>query len=492
MLKSVLSTSKILFNPYNPTNPNSNKKPMTSSPLLDIFKHLTKQDRKALHDFVNSPFHNKREDVILLFQYLDKNAETPLKLKKEAVFSHVFPTEKTYNDKTMRYAMSFLLKCIQQYLIYNDLEISGLDSGKRLNRALRLRGADKAYQKVLGGNFQQLETQPLRHAEFHLQSFQLQLEEYQYRHQKQRTGELRLQEISDSLTDFYVTELLRQACVMHSHKSVSQKSYNQLFLDTVLEKIESGAYTYPPSVSAYFHAYKALTGSSQLADFQILKTIIIEKSYLFPLNEIRDLYLLAINFCIKKLNTGERNFEIEALDLYKNGLQNGAILDNKTLSPFTYKNVMMLALKHGEFEWTEQFLQDFKKYLPVAERENLFKYNFALFHFRQKDYPKAMQLLQEVTLKEVLYNLDARRVLMRIYYELGEYAALDSLLESFTVFLHRHTDLGYHKTSYQNLIKFVKKLRQIDIKNEALKAQLRLEIDNTVELTERDWLLEQL
>ena len=465
---------------------------MIASPLLDIFKHLIKQDRRALQDFVNSPFHNKREEVILLFEYINKNLDTPLNLKKETVFKHVFSTVKTYDDKTMRYAMSFLLKCIQQYLMYNELENKDLDSKILLNRALRLRGADKAYQKTLTENLQELETQPLRHADFHLQKFKLQLEEYDYRHQKQRGGELRLQDISDSLTDFYVTELLRQACVMHSHESVTQKSYNQLFLNIVLEKIESGDYVSPPSVLAYFHAYKALTDGSQLADFQILKNIIIHDGHLFPKNEIRDLYLLAINFCIKKLNSGERIFETEALDLYKNGLQNGAILENKMLSPFTYKNVMMLALKHGEYAWTEQFLHDFKKNLPERERENLFKYNFALFHFRQKDYPKAMQLLQEVTLKDVLYNLDARRVLMRIYYELGEYAALDSLLESFTVFIHRQKDLGYHKNSYQNLIKFVKKLLQIDWGNEGLKAQLKLEIDNTLELTERDWLLDQL
>jgi hypothetical protein len=153
---------------------------------------------------------------------------------------------------------------------------------------------------------------------------------------------------------------------------------------------------------------------------------------------------------------------------------------------------MMLALKHGEHVWAEQFLLDFKKYLPERERENLFKYNFALFHFRQKNYPKAMQLLQEVTLKEVLYNLDARRVLMCIYYELGELTALDSLLESFTVFLHRQKDLVYHKNNYQNLIKFVKKLLVIDLKNAVLTAQLRQEIEETKELTERDWLLAQL
>jgi tetratricopeptide (TPR) repeat protein len=151
-----------------------------------------------------------------------------------------------------------------------------------------------------------------------------------------------------------------------------------------------------------------------------------------------------------------------------------------------------LAVKKGEFEWAEQFLQDFKKYLPARERENLFKYNLAMFYFRRNDYPKAMQLLQEVTLKDVLHNLDARRVLMRIYYELGEFDALDSLLESFKIFLHRQKDLSYHRQSYLNLIKFVKKLLQTNLLDKKEREILRGQILETTELTERDWLLGQL
>ena len=124
--------------------------------------------------------------MILLFEYINKNLDAPLNLKKETVFTHVFPTLKTYNDKTMRYAMSFLLKCIQDYLIYSELKNKDLESQIRLNKALRLRGANKSYEKALAENYQFLEAQPLRHADFHLQKFKLQLEEYDYRHQKKR------------------------------------------------------------------------------------------------------------------------------------------------------------------------------------------------------------------------------------------------------------------------------------------------------------------
>jgi hypothetical protein len=479
---------------------------MLGSELLDIFKCLTKQDRRELHDFVRSPFHNKREDVIRLFEYLDKylkEGPSVFLLKKESknittvfikenVFKAVFVDVKNYDDKQLRYTMSFLLKCIRHFLIYKELTINELNNEIALNRALRQRGADKIFEKNIQQSFLFFENQNLRHADFYFYKYRLQMVEYEYLHRRQRGGELHLQEISDSFDDFFMVEILRLACAMKAHQGISQRTYNLSFLEEVLTKIEKGDYKPTPSVFAYYFAYKTLSNNAQSTDFQSLKDFIVEKGSIFPQTEIRDLTLVAINFCIKKLNSGEREYEQQALDLYKNGLKTGSFLESGELSSYTYTNVMLLAVKKGEFEWAEQFLQDFKKYLPARERENLFKYNLAMFYFRRNDYPKAMQLLQEVTLKDVLHNLDARRVLMRIYYELGEFDALDSLLESFKIFLHRQKDLSYHRQSYLNLIKFVKKLLQTNLLDKKEKELLKAQIESTTELTERDWLLGQL
>jgi hypothetical protein len=488
---------------------------MLGSELLEIFKCLTKQDRRELHDFVRSPFHNKREDVILLYEYLNKNfKEGPSVFqdnehknlgsvfKKENVFKAVFVDVKNYDDKQLRYTMSFLLKCIRQFLVYKDLTVNELNNEIALNRALRQRGADKIFEKNIQQSFLFFENQNLRHADFYFYKYRLQMVEYEYLHRRQRGGELHLQEISDSFDDFFMVEILRLACAMKAHQGISQRTYNLSFLEEVLTKIEKGTYAPTPSpqsagftsstVLAYYFAYKTLSNNAQSADFQSLKNFIVEKGSIFPQIEIRDLTLVAINFCIKKLNSGERQYELEALDLYKSGLEKGSFLENGELSPYTYKNIMMLSVKNNEFEWSEQFLHNFKKYLPARERENLFKYNLALFYFRKNEYAKAMQLLQEVTLKDALYNLDARRVLMCIYYELGEFDALDSLLESFKIFLHRQKDLSYHRQSYLNLIKFVKKLLQTNLLDKKEREILRGQILETTELTERDWLLGQL
>jgi hypothetical protein len=497
-------------------------KTMQSTPLFQLLKALTKSDRRDLAKFLRSPFHNTREDVVLLFDFFEENVEQNTTiddeksekgdsreggtgssvysaflseksdvLTKQAAHQFIFSENEPFDDATIRYAMSFLLKLTKQFLIHKELKDNDLQQDVLLAKALRKRGAIKTLEKHLEQTTTVLSNTTVQNGAFHLLDFQLQLEIFEHRHRRRDAADLNLQALSDGLNQFYATELLRWACVQFSHSSLSKVAYEQPFLTAVLEKIGDGTFKGDPSVSAYFFAYRALK-FSQEADFQQLKTTIIENAAVFPPAEIRDLYLLAINVCIKKLNSGDNAYAAAALDLYRNGLSNGALLDDGVLSPYTYKNVANLAIKIGETTWATDFLNDFKGKLPIKERENLFRYNLANLHFRKNDYPKAMELLRDVQLKEALQNLDARRMLLRMYYETGEFAALDSLLESFKTFIHRQKNLGYHRENYLNLVKLTRKLLQTDVKNRKEADKLRKEIDATTALTERDWLLSQI
>jgi hypothetical protein len=247
------------------------------------------------------------------------------------------------------------------------------------------------------------------------------------------------------------------------------------------------------AVLAYFHAYQSLSKDddavAQYAHFQELRTILEHNWQQFPADEMHGLYLLAINFCIKKINRGDRQFEREVLGIYKIGLENRLLFENNQLSPYTYKNAMMAALKVGEMGWASQLLDDYKPFLASNDREMIYKYNKALYFFRNNDYNSAMQLLQTVNLKEVLFNLDARRLLARIYFELKENTALDSLIDNSKIYLHRQKDIGYHREMYLNFFKILENLLKIDPKNRDI---LRGPIEATKYLAEREWLLEKL
>ena len=173
-------------------------------------------------------------------------------------------------------------------------------------------------------------------------------------------------------------------------------------------------------------------------------------------------------------------------------MNNNILLENGVLPHYTYKNILMAALKSEEYEWAENFLNEFKKNLPEQDRENIYNYNLAIYYFRIGNYDEAMTLLQIVNLNDVLYNLDARRLLARIYFEKNEFQVLQSHIESSKVYLHRHKDIGYHHDMYVNFFRFLEKLQKISLRDAKAKTILRGEITNTQLLAEREWLIQKL
>jgi hypothetical protein len=464
---------------------------MQSSQLLELVKSLSKHDMRELRKVVRSPYFNQREDVIQLFDFIEKSLSTKAPdFSKEKVFKTLFSNKK-YDDVSMRQIMSYLLKIIEKYLITEGVFENNTTQQLHMINALKKRNSDKLVEKQLKDSLIEIENKEYKNAMYHYAKYQISVEEHDYRGKKKREADLSLQALSDELDYFYMSERLRIACLMYAHKTVSKHNYIQPLLDFTLEQVSS-LKDAPPSVLAYYHTFKALTEPENELHFKELKIIIVEKGHFFTENERRDLYVLATNYCIKRLNNGEKPYGKEALELYRARLDNNVLLENGILPAYSYKNILMLALKSEEFEWAEHFLYDFKQYLPEKERENIFNYNLAIFYFRTGKYPDAMMLLQKVNLNDVLYNLDARRLLARIYYETHEDNALHSLIESSKVYLHRQKDIGYHHDMYANYFRFLEKMMKIDLKKAESRKILRGEVEGTQLLAEREWLMERL
>ncbi len=183
----------------------------------------------------------------------------------------------------------------------------------------------------------------------------------------------------------------------------------------------------------------------------------------------------------------------QAFELYQSGLENKALFENGILSQFTYKNATTAGIMAGHSAWVRQFLEDYKPFLHPRERHHAYVYNLAVYYFRLRDYEQAMTLLRDANLgDDSLTNLDARSMLVRIYYERGYTEALESLLDSFSAYLRRRTDIGYHKANYENLIRFVRQMLRRFPLTAAVKAKIREEAVATQQLAERGWLMQQL
>jgi hypothetical protein len=293
----------------------------------------------------------------------------------------------------------------------------------------------------------------------------------------------------DELSTYFAAEILRHACASRMHETLTRRSYNFSMLPAVLDAVEAGVFSDSPAVQLFFHTYRTLEGSE--AHFATLRGLMDEQWGNFDANEMRGIYLLAINFCIKKMNAGASQYIREAFDLYRTALERGLLNENGYLTSPTFKNIIRVATALGETTWAEEFLTRHKSLLHPRERENTWRYNRAFFFFQQAEYAQVLPLLQTVELNDRLNNFDARRMLLRSYYELGELQALDSLLDSFATYIRRQKDLGYHRENYLNLVRFVKKLLNTNRLDKKAMTALRAEITETQLVAEKKWLLDK-
>ena len=100
--------------------------------------------------------------------------------------------------------------------------------------------------------------------------------------------------------------------------------------------------------------------------------------------------------------------------------------------------------------------------------------------------------MQEVDFKDHLFNLAAKVIQMKIYFESEELDILDSHLDAMQMYILRKKVIGYHKTNYKNIIKMTRKLLKIKPGDFSAKNILKDEINNAEILTEKKWLLNQL
>ncbi len=466
---------------------------MHSSRLLIIFQQLSIKEIRALDKFVNSPFHNQRKDVVLLFDYLKQwrqnEANTPI--DKPAVFPKVF-SDLAYEEKKIRYTMSFLYQLVKDFLAIQSFQSNKIDQQIAVIQSFRQKGVNKLFEQELKLTNALLEKSTLRHQDYYFQNYQLQNEQYLYTTSQTRGKTAGLVEYATHLDHFFIINKLRQNARALSHKTLDTSEFEPDFSKEILNYLRQFDLDKHPAIAIYFHCYQILAAENALPYFRKLRELMSLHPLSFPPREWQDIYTFALNYCIKRLNAQERAFGQEAFELYKEGLKQGIFLENGILSRFNYKNIVALGLGVKAFDWVKQFLETYRPFLEKKYQESTYFYNLAMLHYRTENFDEAMVLLQKVKSKDVLNNLDTRRILACIYYDKGEFDALHSLLDSFQNYLYRKKGLGYHRRVYLNFIKYARKLLQLEGMNAAQKLALKKEISGTRNVAEKQWLMERI
>ncbi|MEK7255115.1 MAG: hypothetical protein AAB316_10250, partial [Bacteroidota bacterium] len=364
---------------------------MQDTRLFSFLATLSKSERRELRKFIASPFFNQRQDVIDLLDFI---AEQELLLNqtpaKQEIFAKLYGNHLPFDDHRVRMAMSFLTRLIEQFLAHKAFFQDEIKVKTKLAEALHQRNQPKHFERLVRETKASLQASPWRNADFFDNEFQIQLLEYRHDATLRRTAGQDLQALADQSDLAFFAQKLRLTCMLLTHQAVFKTDLRFGLLDEILAYVQAKGWLELPAIAVYFHCYHALTQPHEAQHFLHFKRCLTEQDEQFPPAEITDLYLLAINFCIKRYNEGSHEYLRDELDLYKEGLRKNYFLQNGALSRFTFRNIVTVGLVMQEFEWVENFIRTFSERLEPQFRESMVSFNLARLELERRNFSAAL------------------------------------------------------------------------------------------------------
>ncbi len=236
---------------------------MQKSVLTEIVRALEKKEVRELNKWLQSPAHNQRQDVIKLFDFLVKNLPNGDEAAEKAkAWKAVFPSQ-PYDDAYMRQVMYFLLKAIEEYLVFVDVANDRVQYQLALSRIYRERKLEKAHRQAYRIGRESLKDQALRDNYFLRNQFLFE-QDYSQLTNVVQNASANLQETADALEKWFLAEKLHIAYAMLAHRSVYKTAtYDDGMLTEVLKYCDDKTLLEEPAIAVYYYAYMISTNPSK-------------------------------------------------------------------------------------------------------------------------------------------------------------------------------------------------------------------------------------
>lgn len=469
---------------------------MYKSKLYLILQHFDKYEQNRCRKYLQSPYFNRSQELMQLYEALiaEVNGDVRGTLDKEQLWADLQPG-KAYDDVRFRKYCSDLLKLVEGYLAQEVYEQDAMQRAINTMEAIGKRKiAPLAASSVRSAN-RLAQNAPYRSSDYYYSLYKVEKALYQLQESDiKRAKRSNVEQISDNLDFFYVSEKLRYYCLVLMQQTFVAEEYQIMLIEQITAKVQAYGLDKIPPIAVYYQIYLLLQNNNDEAQFYNLISILKKYNLAFPTDEAYNMYTYAMNFCIGRANQGQVEYVEAYFDIYKELLQTQILFREGKLSPWDFKNIVVAALRLGEYQWTENFIKDYARNLPDSFRENAVTYNLAQVYFYQKKHDKVIEQLRNVEYEDSSYNLNSKTMLLATYYETDEIEPLYSLIESFRAYLNRHKkDIPESKRRrYQNLIKFTRKLTQVMPGDKENVAKIRKEIEETPGIVSHNWLLEKL
>ena len=199
-----------------------------------------------------------------------------------------------------------------------------------------------------------------------------------------------------------------------------------------------------------------------------------------------------VNICLRNISEGEDNFRFEFRDIYKILLRDNLYFNNIKKPVFSnklFKAIITNSIYINELRWAEDFLGKYVDKVEPEFMDNLYNYSMSLIRFKQQRYDESLLYAGKIEQKQIIYKLDSKNIISKIYYETGSLENLIPLLDSYKQMII-NSEIKNDLTGKSHLA-FINLLKKIVLADKAL-PELRTKTVNTKIINSKQWLLEKI
>lgn len=433
---------------------------MIDSKFIKALMSLNNEEKRACKRWINCDFVNKNEDISNLYKFVEtRRTINKNTISKEKAHEYLYPNT-PYNDLRIRHLIWQANEILEDFIVYRNLMYNKEKKELVLAQFFSDRDLPKFSNQHIENGLLELEKTKIRNANYYALQYQFYTQFHQTNSKNNRSVDLKFQEIVDTRSYYFILETLKYACITHSIQKIANIKIQNPILDSIINLIKIGDYDNVIPIKIYYQIYLVTYFEDENA-FDLFLQEIIKNNALFSMQDLKDLYLLAINFCVKKSNQNIEKYTVLTFEIYIYAIEKKFLLENNEISRFSFTNVVSLGIKLNELEKTSVFIKKYEGLLAIEYRKNTIDFNNAKLHFSKKEYEKALNILMTNEFKDAIWNLNAKFILLKIYFVTDNINAFKSQLKSFKLFITRKSNVGYHQEYFTNVVNSFKTIYRI-------------------------------
>lgn len=474
---------------------------MENIALIGLLGKLDKTEIKKLRSFLNSPYYNQNKNVTTLFEYLvtlDKRTLT--NISNRDIHNYIFQKHKFINEnvKTLIY---LLTRLTEKFLVISEAENDEFEYNKQLLKIFNKRGLDKHFMRHLNKTGKQKEEygsveldKITRKAEFEKTLLQY----YLPRNDEKNifAHELKL---SEDLIAAFLVDMFKQynvfwrASYLNNLLDVEFTSavLTAIDFDRLFETFSQNNYRYYKLLLPHYEIYKLLKDESSKINIDSLKSNISQNDFISG-NEKFVLSTILVNSIYYKSLRSGGVYTRELFEALKLMIELHKFSNDPFLRYTTYSNILRIALQLGEYDWTEQFINEYHVLLEPSIKDNMLMYSNAYLAFTRGDFEKCLEYESKINFQTFQQRYYLRDLRLSSLYELGKFETALSLIDSYKHFIKKDQNYSAKmKQGYLLFLSFINDLIRLELGISRKNAgDIKVKLTNSMPMR-KDWLIKK-